>query len=569
MFDHDYNNVRGFFVQEQLAALSKKYIPAGFNTSLLSNESYSAFVENNARMAAVNERLASVLPSKAPNSGYEWECIMWTARLLVHRVLGPLYIDELFEHAQHGAGSSIGVSFKDTSIEKKFSSKVSCTPRAASLFISSISYDFGLRDALRNYYKRPDGISVRDLDIVRGSRATTVDKTVSKRRMIAIEPTANMYLQQGLMYLMYSRLKEVGLDLGSLPYRHTQLAYYASVSGTSATIDFASASDCVSYELLRWILPPKWFALLDDVRSPEMEIGGDFLPLHMFSTMGNADTFPLETLVLWAIACACTQRSNGVKARLVYPDIFRAVSVFGDDCILPTFAVPSFMEAARSVGFIVNEAKSFFDNKPGFRESCGGDYLVGHDVRPFFLRAPINTRKSSLEPWLYTIMNGLFKKYIMYFGPVDWLYESELIELFRGIFARYNLRLKVVPSSFPDDSGLHVSVDAERICENYPFRLQPVLVDEHGLAYFSYCRFIYSETQKGSDDIRYQLDLRSRYLRSPQSHNPFVDRDSCVAYQYDRRRSFFRIIPKREKVNLFPVRRKGGYVVAKAFSFML
>jgi hypothetical protein len=304
--------------------------------------------------------------------------------------------EELFDNVRHSTGSSIGVSFKDTSIDAKFTFPITVTKSAEPLLRRILGTDKFLCEQLKHHngtYPLTDMFMIKE-----GSRATTVDKTSTKRRMIAIEPTGNMYLQQGTMAMLYKRLRVVGLDVTRLPTEHTQRAYRSSITSKEATIDWSSASDCVTIELLRWLLPPKWFGLVDQIRCDSMEINGSFTRLNMISTMGNANTFPLETLVFWALGTATISSITSASySALVNPDLFntRFMSVFGDDCILPNSIAPTFICVLEQLGFVVNDEKSFYDNK-GFRESCGGDYLHGCDVRPFYIRAPHNNKLSSL-----------------------------------------------------------------------------------------------------------------------------------------------------------------------------
>lgn len=78
----------------------------------------------------------------------------------------------------------------------------------------------------------------------------------------------------------------------------------------------------------------------------------------------------------------------------------RTVSVFGDDIICPTDCAKSVTAALVFFGFKLNEEKSFVSGK--FRESCGGDYFKGLDMRPHYLKENPN------EPHQYiALANGL------------------------------------------------------------------------------------------------------------------------------------------------------------------
>jgi hypothetical protein len=274
----------------------------------------------------------------------------------------------------------------------------------------------------------------------------------------------------------------------------------------------------------------------------------------MVSSMGNAGTFPLETLVFWVYgqSVKLSRRSRQKEHRCTMMNSFcyqelqdySGISVFGDDCIVPTEMAPEFMDTLVGVGFIVNKEKSYYGSEL-FRESCGGDYLAGYDVRPFFLKAPHSEKRSAVEPWLYIIANSLLKKYILYFGKLSYVYDKELWRVIFSLFAEYKVSIKLVPSFFPDDAGLKLSYDILRFASHYPMKLSRIKQSKHGTASFSYCRFLYKESKQWSDEIRY-----STWLKKPiQSRTPSV------------------VIGEK---NLFDhtmkTRKIGGYVVAKGIS---
>jgi hypothetical protein len=330
---------------------------------------------------------------------------------------------------------------------------------------------------------------------------------------------------------MYRRMSYCGLELESLPIQHRERARLASISGMESTIDWSSASDCLSIELLRWLLPPQWFDCCYICRSDSILLEETWIRPNMFSTMGNAVTFPLETLVFWSLAHATRLQGKTLSCFPEWDDLLKC-SVFGDDCIVPTDIADSFIEVCESVGFICNRDKTFTGG-PGFRESCGGDYLHGYDVRPFSLKGPADNRRSSLEPWLYVVMNRIFPKYISYFGSRDYVYDRAFFKVIQRLFDEYGLDLKLVPYRFPDDSGLRWTKDIQRFVRCYPFRLSKVGVNQHGTYTFRFCRFNYRKDTVRVDDLHYATWLKR---------------------------------PGGERSPWWEAKRKGGYVVAKGQS---
>lgn len=217
--------------------------------------------------------------------------------------------------------------------------------------------------------------------LVRGNRFTSVPKDSKKNRGICIEPTLNITFQLPLGGHIRRRISEcIGIHIDGKGSRNAQsvhraLARAGSLSGQLATIDLSNASDLVSYMLVKLLLPRGWFDLLNDLRSPETIVEGEWRKNHKFSSMGNGFTFELETLIFWAI-CRSVVGGDGVKT----------VSAYGDDMIIPARQAGDCMAALKLFGLTVNESKSFVDPLDPFRESCGGDFFQGVPVRPVYLK---------------------------------------------------------------------------------------------------------------------------------------------------------------------------------------
>ena len=536
----------------------KKFLSPDDNTDALEEKTFQKFLEVNSHMGKYRD-----LEFPDPNMRIQRDTSLFDATLLRARslmkfVLKDMNIDEVFLECKHSGGTSLGVSFNDTSMEAKSTFPITGTERVKPLFDQYLRYDTVLAESLESFN---DANLFTDWYMVEsGSRATTVDKTTSIRRMICVEPTANMFLQQGLMTVLYRRMAEVGLDVESLPDSHKNLARLASINGLNSTIDWSSASDCVSIELLRYLLPPKWFDIIDQCRSLTTTINGTSVELNMFSTMGNAATFPLETLVFWTLGHGARLFSGTSYTLFPEWEDLMCISVFGDDCIVPQFCTQDFISVCESVGFIVNAEKTF-TGQSRFRESCGGDYLAGYNCRPFYIKGPSCTRKSALEPWLYIVLNSIIKKYISYFGSLRYLYDKEVFKLLLSYFAKYKLELKLVPSDFPDDAGLKLSYDYERFASSYGVKYAPIRKSIHGTYSFRFCRFVYTKRRSKFSHLRYAAELKDLCKRS--------QLDDCYseAISAYERRSMAHLSSSSPVVKPWSdIRRKGGYVVARATS---
>lgn len=221
---------------------------------------------------------------------------------------------------------------------------------------------------------------------VPGSRLAFVPKSTEVSRTICIEPSLNMMFQKGIGAAFEFQLeRKFGINLSLQPDKNRALARIGSESGTYGTIDLSSASDTISMNLLREILPSYVFSWLKETRSTHVELPNkELCELHMVSSMGNAFTFPLQTILFASIVIA-VYKALGLT--LVYPrrNALGNFAVFGDDIIVRREAYDLVVNLLQRCGFVVNLDKSF--NTGPFRESCGSDFWSGFDVRGVYLRS--------------------------------------------------------------------------------------------------------------------------------------------------------------------------------------
>lgn len=219
-----------------------------------------------------------------------------------------------------------------------------------------------------------------EVSFVPGNRFTTAPKTSVTDRAIAAEPGLNVFCQLAYGRLIRQGLKRAtGWDLDRAQEMHGRMARLSSVTREYATLDLSNASDTVCRNLVKILLPRRWFEALNSLRSPKTLINGRWYVLEKFSSMGNGFTFELETLIFAAICCVVT-RMSGYKGKLG-EDVF----VFGDDIIVKDDCVSTVKSILEFCGFSLNLEKSFFGDTP-FRESCGQDFFDGKSVRPYFLK---------------------------------------------------------------------------------------------------------------------------------------------------------------------------------------
>lgn len=228
----------------------------------------------------------------------------------------------------------------------------------------------------------------KGIKIVPGSRLSYVPKSAEICRTICTEPILNMFFQKAIQFQLEKRLKEVtNIDLSTQPGKNAKLAQRGSKTQRFGTIDLKSASDSLSITLLSDLLPPEVMKTLMKYRSPVTTIpSGEQVELHMVSSMGNAYTFPLQTILFTALVVG-VYRVMGLiprvsRGRSVGDSTF---AVFGDDIIVLREAYSCVTRMLELSGFTVNHDKSY--NIGPFRESCGQDFLNGHPVRGVYIQA--------------------------------------------------------------------------------------------------------------------------------------------------------------------------------------
>lgn len=290
-----------------------------------------------------------------------------------------------------------------------------------------------------------DLVDVRILEpgAERPVRVISVPKTLATPRIIAIEPVAMQYMQQGLLALFQRELQADQLAWGfigwtsEVPNKH--LASEGSRNGAYATLDLREASDRVANQHVRGLLSdhPWLESGVGASRSRKADVPGHgIIPLAKFASMGSALTFPLEAMVFTTLIFCGIEQDLG--RRLTREDITSfsgKVRCYGDDIIVPVEHVRSVIDWLQAFGLEVNLGKSFWTGK--FRESCGWDWYAGEDVRVTRLRSPLPSSRTDIQEIVSTVStrNQLYKagmwKTVAYLDrvlegliPLPYVYES-------------------------------------------------------------------------------------------------------------------------------------------------
>lgn len=336
------------------------------------------------------------------------DCRLEVARLLIGHLLGSH--DPLDIVPRHGSGAS--ACKRDPWSRYKplrFIPKLDRVYDYASYFYSGYN---ALTDCLDE---------LQSLDVVEEpmARVCYVPKDSRGPRLISCEPCEFMYIQQGLMTKMYQAIEQIPNVRSCLSCldqeRNRNLAQLGSIDYEFATLDLKEASDRVSLELVEFLFPSNWVRAFTACRSTVTEFpDGTKVPMRKFAPMGSACCFPVEAIVFWALTMATVYGRDAIKMVFRSSPQFIPISVFGDDIILPSPHVTSVIEVFEKVGLLVNRSKSFA--RGPFRESCGGDYLLGDNVTPVrWNHVPIDSgSRNSMNYAKHRVadaMNNLIRKY--------------------------------------------------------------------------------------------------------------------------------------------------------------
>lgn len=338
-------------------------------------EAYEKFMRYETHCRKVNRRFVSL----ETDVNFKDE-VVWLHDAVIRKIseiLGPIDYEALFDVANWGPGASTLLKREVASSANKFQCETGITRD----LYHALNYRgaFDLQYPLWAKHLSAQG-SFPTFCV--GNKVVTVPKNAKIDRVIAIEPGLNLWFQKAVGEILNGKLRKVGIDL-RYQKRNQSLAYSSSLDGKLATVDFSSASDCISLEVVRSLLPPDWFQLLDVLRSRYGVQEGSSVRWNKFSSMGNGFTFQLESLIFFAVASCCEEFTRPPQTQR------RTVSVYGDDVIVPVDSLELFVKLSAFYGFVVNKEKSF--SSTYFRESCGAHWANGIDVKPVYLKDKLST----------------------------------------------------------------------------------------------------------------------------------------------------------------------------------
>jgi len=400
--------------------------------------------------------------------------VLSLARVYASRILGAYCDEEHRSLCRFGKRASIGIPARKACEGERWEPPMSGSREQISWFDSEMSQI----PQVQEYWsarKGSDRAERSTYQEVNSLKLTLVPKTFKSLRSIMPNTTIGSYQSYGLGEMIRKRLKRHGFDIRTLQERHRMLAMKASVNDLFVTADLSSASDSITDALVRRILPSDWYDILSRNRISTVVLpDGSECESLTFCTMGIGYTFPLQTLVFLSLLKA-------IEAFNYKRFDKRTISVYGDDMIYSSRMHEQVVYHFSNLGFVINIDKTFHEGH--FRESCGGDYYHGVDVRPFQPRTgQSHVGRKTYEAMLYKMINGLLRRW-----P-----EHEVQGTLNFLYAEVNhlgTALRVVPADFPDDSGVRCSPHDLRTKFSDPRFCKPKHLGS-GLYRFSFLRFI-------------------------------------------------------------------------------
>jgi hypothetical protein len=234
------------------------------------------------------------------------------------------------------------------------------------------------------------------------AKLVSVAKNSTSRRTITVEPVANMYLQQALNTKLRDHIEKDSILSRCLALtdqsKNQFLAEVGSRTQQYATLDLSSASDRLALRLVELCFrdKPGFLTRAFACRTSHVDCGFATIQLKKFAGMGNALTFPIQSIVFAILSLCAMAEQDGVMPSYKRVKAYAArIRVYGDDIIVPTGYYASTTSWLTSFGLKVNQNKSFSEGN--FRESCGTDWWNGVDVTPIYLRSWPEDRKTATK----------------------------------------------------------------------------------------------------------------------------------------------------------------------------
>jgi len=218
---------------EYLAAclFSKFPFDIGVDRKAVALDKFRAVEE---RLISSNANLRQQIrhPDKFWDIGFHW--VFHSMKVKISNCLGPFSWDRCEPYFGFGPGASYDVKRSVSQAPNKYGKeKPSTTMGNLDLAVAAVRS----HSVWRDFHTSVSGQDPTQwFTIVPGNKVVTVPKNSKTDRIIAIEPTMNMYIQKGLGGCIRNCLRRVGVDLNDQT-KNQRLAREGSLSGSLCTLD--------------------------------------------------------------------------------------------------------------------------------------------------------------------------------------------------------------------------------------------------------------------------------------------------------------------------------------------
>lgn len=304
------------------------------------------------------------------------------AQRKIARVLGtpPRLCDLRF---RFGKGANRSVAKQRASVVEKLQARITCSEELYPYANRILDELESWREFHRDIRLAPFRVKVE----LSTGRVSFVLKSWKTHRAVDVPPSLNGLVQLAIGDDITRRMARFGLRIDDQTVNQSW-AMRGSLTGEIATIDLTSASDMQAKMLVRSLFSFDWCLLLFPAAVSKTVVSGKVIEQQKFASMGNGFTFPIETLVFWALASSVKDEGWA--------------SVYGDDIVVRTEDYAAVIEVLEHAGFVPNKAKSF--GSGDFRESCGKDFFRGMQIRPVYQKNLISCAE------LFRLHNFFYRK---------------------------------------------------------------------------------------------------------------------------------------------------------------
>lgn len=357
--------------------------------------------------------------------------VLGLARKFIRQTLGECpSVDEIIERAAYGKKADQGCPGHEAYLENKWRYPHTGSTDHVAIHRHAVATSFTW--SMAEVFKVP----FRDYEIATWLALVCVPKTWKIFRPINPNTRIGAWFTSGISDYMEEKLLDQRISLKTLQEHHRALAAENSITLELATADLTAASEFVQGWLLRSLLSCKWWQLLNKGRIRYFKLEKEIHQFGAFMGMGIGFTFPLQTLVFHSL----------LRSICALKKVKGHISVYGDDLIYPSRVHNLVYYVFTKLGFKLNMEKTYV--KRPFRESCGGDYFRGSDVRPYNPEGQHQLLSGlKVSEFIYRLINGLKRRW----------HGDEVIPLtlqyLRSIAGQQTFGVFQVPQSFPDFSG--------------------------------------------------------------------------------------------------------------------